>query len=119
MVFTLFLACYTFAFVTPLRGYVRALILLASPVVAVTCNVIRLVPTVWVFGHASPQTAHRFHDISGWVMLILAFVGLTGMIRVLKWASLPVAPATSQRRPPPPQRGEAPAELIPQARGWT
>src|SRR5205823_539261 len=32
MVFTLFLACYTFAFVTPLRTYVRVLIVLASPV---------------------------------------------------------------------------------------
>ena len=51
MVFTLFLACYVFAFVTPLRGYVCAIILIASPITAVVCNVIRLVPTVWLFGH--------------------------------------------------------------------
>ena len=50
MVFTLFLASYVFAFVTPLRGYVRFLILAACPLTAVICNVIRLVPTVWMFG---------------------------------------------------------------------
>jgi len=94
MVFTLFLASYVFAFVTPLRGYVRAIILLASPVTAVLCNVIRLVPTVWVFGYATPENAQVFHDFSGWVMLIVAFLGLTGIVRLLKWAMVPVAPFT-------------------------
>jgi len=94
MVFTLFLACYVFAFVTPLRGYVRAIILLASPLTAVVCNVIRLVPTIWVFGHATPERAELFHDVSGWVMLIVAFLGLTGIVRLLKWAMVPVAPFT-------------------------
>ncbi|HEY8746716.1 MAG TPA: exosortase/archaeosortase family protein [Tepidisphaeraceae bacterium] len=94
MVFTLFLACYVFAFVTPLRGYVRAIILLASPVTAIVCNVIRLVPTVWVFGHATRDRAEMFHDISGWVMLIVAFLGLTGIVRLLRWAMVPVSPFT-------------------------
>jgi exosortase len=94
MVFTLFLACYVFAFVTPLRGYVRAIILLASPLTAVVCNVIRLVPTIWVFGNATPERAELFHDASGWVMLIVAFLGLTGIVRLLKWAMVPVAPFT-------------------------
>jgi exosortase len=94
MVFTLFLACYVFAFVTPLRGYVRVIILLASPLTAVLCNVIRLVPTIWVFGHASQESAAMFHDFSGWVMLIVAFLGLTGIVRLLKWAMVPVAPFT-------------------------
>ena len=94
MVFTLFLASYVFAFVTPLRGYVRAIILLASPVTAVVCNVIRLVPTVWVFGHTSPEKAAIFHDFSGWVMLVVAFLGLTGIVRILKWAMVPVVPFT-------------------------
>jgi exosortase len=94
MVFTLFLACYVFAFVTPLRGYVRAIILLASPLTAIVCNVIRLIPTIWVFGNASPNRAEMFHDISGWVMLIVAFLGLTGIVRLLRWAMVPVAPFT-------------------------
>ena len=94
MVFTLFLACYVFAFVTPLRGYVRAIILLASPVTAIVCNVIRLVPTIWVFGHTTPERAEVFHDISGWVMLIVAFLGLTSIVRLLRWAMVPVSPFT-------------------------
>jgi len=94
MVFTLFLACYVFAFVTPLRPYVRFIVLATSPLVAVVANVIRLVPTVWVFGHASPNVADEFHTISGWVMLVLAFLGLMGIVRLLRWALVPVAPFT-------------------------
>jgi exosortase len=94
MVFTLFLACYLFAFVTPLRGYVRALILVASPLLAVLANVVRLVPTVWVFGHAPPAVAEAFHTASGWVMLVVAFIGLMSIVRLLRWAMIPVAPFT-------------------------
>jgi exosortase len=90
MVFTLFLACYVFAFVTPLRRPVRLLILLAAPVVAVIVNVIRLVPTVWAFGKLSNETAEKFHDISGWVMLVVAFLSLMGVVRLLRWMGLAV-----------------------------
>ena len=92
MIFTLFLACYTFAFVTPLRPYVRFIILVCSPVVAVAANVLRLVPTVWMFGHVNSGLAEGFHDASGWVMLVLAFLALRGTVGVLRWAMLPVAP---------------------------
>jgi len=90
MVFALFLACYAFAFVTPLRAYVRMLILTASPLVAVVSNVVRLVPTVWMFGHVSRNAAETFHTVSGWVMLVAAFLGLMAIVRVLRWALLPV-----------------------------
>lgn len=94
MVFTLVLVSYIFAFITPLRGYVRAIILAASPLTAIICNVIRLIPTVWVFGHFSTTTAERFHDISGWVMLIVAFLLLMSIVRVMRWAMVPVAEYT-------------------------
>ncbi len=90
MVFTLLFACYVFAFVTPIRGYVRFLILIASPLVAVACNVIRLLPTIWVFGHESLERAEAFHEFAGWAMLIIAFGALLGVVRVLRWASVPV-----------------------------
>lgn len=96
MIFTLFLACYVFAFVTPLRSWVRAAILALSPVVALVCNVIRLVPTVWMFGHASHGVAERFHTAAGWVMLVIAFAGLTGIVGMLRWASVPVDPRSSE-----------------------
>lgn len=90
MVFTLILVSYIFAFTTPLRGYVRTLILAASPVTAILCNVIRLVPTVWVMGHVSEETGHVFHDAAGWVMLVVAFLMLMSIEKVLKWALVPV-----------------------------
>jgi exosortase len=90
LVFTLFLACYVFTFITPLRWQIRLIILLMSPVVAVTANVVRLVPTVWVYAHGSHEAAERFHDASGWAMLVAAFLGLMGVVRLLRWVGIPV-----------------------------
>ena len=118
MVFALVLVSYAFAFGTPLRTHVRLIILIASPISAMLCNVIRLVPTAWIhgfynqpynetvfgqlipyswleslqiFGHYSdPKFGDVFHDGAGWGMLILAFLLLMGIIRVLRWALVPV-----------------------------
>jgi exosortase len=91
MVFTLVLVSYAFAFGEPLRGYVRFLILAASPLSAIICNVIRMVPTIWFFGHAK-TIAEPFHNIAGWIMLGIAFLLLMAIIRLLKWALIPVSP---------------------------
>jgi exosortase len=91
MVFALALVSYAFAFSLPLRNSVRVLVLLASPLSAIVCNVIRLIPTVWLYGYRPPATADAFHDLSGWVMLPIAFLLLLGIIRVLRWALIPVA----------------------------
>lgn len=90
MVFALLLVSWVFAFANPLRWYVRAIILMASPFTAIFFNVVRLVPTVWLYGNASRSTADTFHDMSGWVMLIIAFLTLLSIIRVLRWAQVPV-----------------------------
>lgn len=87
MVFTLFLAVYVFAFVTPLRPWVRALLLVASPVIAIGANVIRMLPTVWMYGNASTSAADMFHDVGGWAMLVLAFLLLLGMAKAARWAT--------------------------------
>jgi exosortase len=92
MVFTLILVSYLFAFTTLLRGYVRAIILIASPLTALVANVFRLVPTVWMYGYVSNDAAELFHDISGWVMLVVAFLSLMGIVRALRWAMVPVTP---------------------------
>jgi exosortase len=92
MVFTLVLVSYAFAFGEPLRGYVRFLILVASPLSAIACNVIRMIPTIWLFGHSSLKVADAFHNIAGWVMLGIAFLLLMGIIRLLRWALIPVTP---------------------------
>lgn len=92
MTFALVLVAYVFAFSTPLKGYVRILLLLLSPLFAIACNVLRLVPTLWVYGNKPIDTAEAFHDLSGWVMLVVAFLMLTSIIRVLRWAAVPVTP---------------------------
>ncbi len=90
MAFTLMLAGYLAMFYRPLRWWVRAAVLLAIPAVSVAANVARLVPTVWVFGHYPPEAAERFHDVAGWVMLVVAFAVLTGACRLLAWVGVSV-----------------------------
>ena len=94
MLFALGMVSYAFAFGTPLRGYARVLVLVATPVSAVLCNVVRLLPTVWVYGNYSEEFARGFHDISGWVMLMVAFGLLMAVLQMLRWAMVPVAPFT-------------------------
>jgi exosortase len=90
MVFALTLVCYAFAFGSPLRWYARLLIMAATPFAAILCNVIRLVPTVYVYGYYSSGFADDFHVVSGWAMLFVAFFMLMGTLRVLRWALIPV-----------------------------
>jgi exosortase len=100
MVLTLVIVSYLYAFITPLRGYVRVLIIVFSPVTAIVCNVIRLVPTVWMFAHTSKPTAEMFHDISGWAMLLVGFLLVMGVIRLLRWIGLPVDAVAPEPRLP-------------------
>jgi len=100
MVFVLVLVCYAVAFASPLRNSVRVFMLAASPAIAIVCNVIRLVPTVYVYGHYSETTAHQFHNWAGWVMIVVAFLLVMGLIRLLQWADLPVMQAPAVQRSP-------------------
>ena len=84
MILTLFMVCYLVAFTQPLRRSLRVALLAAAPLVAVVANVLRLVPTVWLFGHSSAETAQKFHDASGWAMTAAAFVLLVAMFRRLE-----------------------------------
>jgi exosortase len=81
MILTLFMVCYVVAFTQRLHIYLRVGLLLASPLVAVVANVARLVPTVWLFGHAPAATADKFHSASGWVMAFVAFALLMVLCR--------------------------------------
>jgi exosortase/archaeosortase family protein len=92
MVFALTLVSYAFAFGVPLRNWIRGLIVLLSPLTALVFNVVRLVPTVWAFGRYSAEVAQTIHDVSAWVMLPVAFVSLLGLMRLLRWAQVPITP---------------------------
>lgn len=90
MVFVLVLVCYAVAFASPLLYSVRTALLVISPLVAILCNIIRLVPTVWVYGTYSEAVAEQFHNWSGWAMIVVAFLLVMGLIRLLQWVDLPV-----------------------------
>jgi len=90
MVFALVLVSYAFSFGLPLRNWVRILVLLASPIAAIFCNVVRILPTVWLYGVADQKWGSLFHDYSGWLMLPIAFLILLGIIKALQWAMIPV-----------------------------
>ena len=84
------LVSYAMSFGRPLRWYARLLILLAVPLVAIGCNVLRLIPTVWVYSRGDGSSAQRFHDIAGWVTLALAWVMLLALLAALRWAMVPI-----------------------------
>jgi exosortase len=90
MVFALILICYAFCFALPLRNSVRFVLLAASPLATIFCNVVRILPTVWIDGYYSKRFGEVFHDYSGWLMLPISFLMLLGIIRVLRWAMIPV-----------------------------
>ena len=92
MVFALVMVSFTFAFGAPLRNGFRALVILASPVTAIVFNVARLVPTVWAYGVVSPAAADSLHEISGWLMLPCAYLALRGLMRLMRWAQIPITP---------------------------
>jgi exosortase len=92
MVFALALVVYAFAFGTPLKASTRTLLLVLSPLVAMLCNVIRLVPTSLIFGYGDQLVAERFHDLAGWIMLPIALIMLAGVLRTIKWLEFPVTP---------------------------
>jgi exosortase len=90
MVFSLTLVSYAIAFSSPLKNYIRIGMVAASPLLAVVFNVLRLIPTVWLYGYFPLITANHFHDMSGWLMPPVAFLALLGIIRLLRWAMVPV-----------------------------
>jgi exosortase len=89
MVFSLVMVCFAFCFALPLRNSVRILFLMGIPLATIACNVVRLVPTIWLFDY-HPKYFQLFHDCAGWAMLAVAFFMLYSMIKVLQWAMVPV-----------------------------
>lgn len=92
MVAALALVSYAFVFSVPMRAPVRIFLIAISPLVALVVNVVRLVPTVMLYGYADTSIADLFHDVSGWVMLFVALGILWLTYATIKWLEIPVAP---------------------------
>jgi exosortase len=89
-IFALVLVSYAFGFGMPLRNSVRFFILLASPLVTIGCNVLRILPTAWFYGYSTQDFANDFHWWAGWAMVPLAFLILLLIVKTLRWAMVPV-----------------------------
>ena len=90
MVFAFTLVVYAFAFTAPLKFTTRVILVALSPITALLCNVIRLVPTSIFFGYRTMTEAEWFHDMTGWVMLPIALVIHVHGVRLMKWLEFPV-----------------------------
>jgi exosortase len=90
MVFALGLVVFAFVFSVPFSTSTRLVLIAMAPVVALLCNIVRLVPTSIAYGWLDPAVAEQVHDVGGWLMLPLALLMLIGIVRLMKWLDLPV-----------------------------
>ena len=94
LVFPLILVAYLFCFGLPLRTWVRVSVLAVAPALCLVCNIVRTLPIVWAYGTYTSEdgraTVDYLHDLSGYVMLPVAFGLLYGLLAVLRWAAVPV-----------------------------
>jgi exosortase len=90
MVLALGLVAFTFVFAMPLRPGARVFLVLIAPMVALFCNVIRLVPSSLAFGFADEAVAVRVYELFGWLMLAVATGTMFLALRLFRWLDLPV-----------------------------
>ncbi len=64
----------------------RALILASAVPIAVFCNVVRIVVTGVLYNEAGKELGDRvFHDLAGWLMLVMALAGLWLELKLIDW----------------------------------
>jgi exosortase len=90
MVSALGLVTFAFVFSFPMRNSARFIILACSPIIALVVNVIRLIPTVLMYGYADSDLANFVHDISGWIMLFVGLGILWLILGLLRWLQVPI-----------------------------
>jgi len=88
--FALLLLVYVFCFVQRLRWSLRIGLLGAAPLIAIICNICRLIPVTLAYGYGKPNLADALHDWLGFVTFAVAVV-LCGTVEVaLRWAGVRV-----------------------------
>jgi exosortase len=92
MVSALGLITFAFVFSVPMRANIRLLLLVFSPLIALVVNIVRLIPTALAYGYTEADTAQLVHDVGGWAVLALALGMLWGLLAILRWLEIPVAP---------------------------
>jgi len=84
------LVAYAFVFGAPFRPYVRTLVLLSSPMVAVVCNVVLWLIVSQADAPTSEYTAGELFRATDWAMLPLSLLLLLGLTYLLRMTSLPL-----------------------------
>lgn len=97
MVSALALVTLAFAFSVPMRSSIRLVFLMLSPLIALAVNIIRLIPTVLFYGYSDTDTATLFHDLSGWLVLVVAIGLLYACLSLMRWLEIPIEPYPVQR----------------------
>lgn len=90
MLFAVGLICYAYAVATPMRAWARVALLVISPLIALACNVVRVVMATWVYSSVSEEAGGLFHDLSGWGTAVLAFVVVWTFGNFGRWLGLPI-----------------------------
>jgi exosortase len=98
MVFAVFLVTYLAVFITRVHPILRLVVLALAPAIALVFNVIRLIPTVYLYGFSSETVAKQFHDASGWLMNGAAFIVLLGVLNLVRWVMADDQPTTRRVR---------------------
>ena len=64
----------------------RAIILASAVPIAVFCNVVRIVVTGVLYNEAGRELGDKvFHDLAGWLMLVMALVALWLELKLIDW----------------------------------
>jgi exosortase len=84
------LVCYAMAFATKIRASARLLLLAATPLIALSANLVRLVLTVLAYGYGSSDFADTLHDMLGWGTIGLAFGFVWAVIALARWLMIPI-----------------------------
>lgn len=86
MFFVVLVVAFLFAFGPPARGVVaRVLVCLVVPVLAIVCDLIRTVPTVWYYGRHPNAVNERYHLFTVWLMVPVCCFILWGMGVLARW----------------------------------
>ncbi len=85
MLMSVGLAVYAYVFLHPLRSGVRVLVLALMPVIALLCNIVRVVASVAMYGVTNETVASIFHDWSAWGMMVLAYLICLWTIALWEW----------------------------------
>ena len=90
MVYAVFLVCYAYAMTSSMKSWAKVSILFFSPLVAIACNVLRVIPTVLMYGFSSKDAAGIFHDLAGWGVIVIAFGAIHLLVMLGGWLGLPI-----------------------------